>query len=129
MVRHKVPRHRNGRDDEHGINNLQRALRQRRCSCNACEAADERHLPTILSWVVARFGSAVSLLDFMQLGSSLALRSFCRLGSAMSMYGLSRLGSSVSMLDFASLGSACALRSSISSRGGSSGHSFGRAVM
>ena len=40
-----------------------------------------------------RFGSAVSMLDFVNLGSTLSLRSYCRLGET------------ISVLDFVSLGS------------------------
>jgi len=73
---------------------------------------------------LSRFGSSMSVLDFLHLGSSLSLRSFTRAGSAVSVRGLSRFGSSMSVLDFLHLGSSLSLRSfarvgsSLSVRGG-----------
>jgi hypothetical protein len=60
---------------------------------------------------LSRFGSSVSVLDFVHLGSSLSLRSFGRVGSSVSVRGLSRFGSSMSVLDFLHLGSTMSLRS------------------
>jgi hypothetical protein len=60
---------------------------------------------------LSRFGSSMSVVDFLHLGSSLSLRSFARAGSAVSVRGLSRVGSSMSVLDFLHLGSSLSLRS------------------
>ena len=57
-MRHEVSRHRDGCNNENSIDDLQSALRQRRCACNACEPADESHLPAVLSWVLACLHSA-----------------------------------------------------------------------
>ena len=47
----------------------------------------------LATFSLARFGSSVSVLDFLMLGSSLALRGFARCGSALSVTGLARFGS------------------------------------
>merc|ERR1719506_3218446 len=64
-------------------------------------------------FALSRFGSSVSVLDFLHLGSSLSLRSFARAGSSVSVSGLTRFGSvfSMSVLDFLHLGSSLSLRS------------------
>lgn len=42
-----------------------------------------------------RFGSSISILDFVYLGSTMSLRNFGRLSSTLSVLGLARFGSSV----------------------------------
>jgi len=76
---------------------------------------------------LSRFGSSMSVLDFLHLGSSLSLRSFTRAGSAVSVRGLSRFGSSMSVLDFLHLGSSLSLRSF--ARVGSSISVYGNVLM
>ena len=44
---------------------------------------------------LARFGSALSVLDFVGLGSSLSLRGFGRLGSNLAVLDFLQLGSSL----------------------------------
>ena len=60
---------------------------------------------------LARFGSAVAVLDSVHPGSSLSLRNFARLGSALTLCGFARFGSSLAALDVVQLGSALSLRS------------------
>jgi len=55
---------------------------------------------------MARFGGALSVLDFLSLGSSLSLRSFSRLGSAVAVLSYANLGSSLSLRGLVRLGSA-----------------------
>ena len=53
---------------------------------------------------LGRYGSSMSVLDFVNLGASLSLRSFARFGSQFSVFGMTRLASTVSLLDFVQIG-------------------------
>lgn len=57
-----------------------------------------------------RFGSHLSVLDFLHLGATLSLRCCSRIASSISILGVTRIASSVSVFDIAQLGSSLSLR-------------------